>query len=332
MDRDKILQFIRMRGMVVPVQLASEIKQNTIITGAILAEMVKSRVIEISNTKVGGSPVYYVKESRHRLQELYKYLNEKDRRSYDLLKERKILRDNELTPLLRVSLRNIKDFAKALEVNTGSGREIFWKWYLLSNDEAEKTIRNMLSPRESSEQKEVQQAGEKPGEGADKEAHGTDPVQQPAPGAKAQANRGPGEPANEPEAAAKKPDAKAQTHLVPAEKRPPAKDLRLQDSLHDKTKKYFNSKGIAVISVEVVRKNAEMDYVVDVPSQVGNITYYCKAKAKKRCNDGDLAAAYVKGQLKKLPVLFITTGELTKKAKEMLDREFQNMKIHLIKG
>ena len=62
-----------------------------------------------------------------------------------------------------------------------------------------------------------------------------------------------------------------------------------------------------------------------MPSVVGEVDYYCKARKKKRINDGDLSSAYVQGHVKKLPVLFLTTGELTKKAKEMLGKEFQNM-------
>ena len=38
-----------------------------------------------------------------------------------------------------------------------------------------------------------------------------------------------------------------------------------------------------------------------------------------------MSSAYVQGHLKKLPVLFISYGEPTKRAKEMLAKEFQNI-------
>jgi len=60
-------------------------------------------------------------------------------------------------------------------------------------------------------------------------------------------------------------------------------------------------------------------------SSVGYLRYYCKAKAKKRVNDGDLSSAYVQGHLRKLPVLFLSYGEPTKRAKEMLGKEFRNI-------
>ena len=49
------------------------------------------------------------------------------------------------------------------------------------------------------------------------------------------------------------------------------------------------------------------------------MTYYCKAKKKARCDEKDLAAAYMEAQVKKMPLLFLYTNELNKKAQEMLE-------------
>ena len=43
-----------------------------------------------------------------------------------------------------VALRNIKDFAFKLEVSVDNKSEIFWKWYLIDNNEAEKIIKGIL--------------------------------------------------------------------------------------------------------------------------------------------------------------------------------------------
>jgi len=58
--------------------------------------------------------------------------------------------------------------------------------------------------------------------------------------------------------------------------------------------------------------------------------FYCKARNKKRCNEADLSTAFVQGELRKLPVIFLTTGDLTKKAKELLSKEFKNIIINKI--
>jgi len=39
---------------------------------------------------------------------------------------------------------------------------------------------------------------------------------------------------------------------------------------------------------------------------------------------------YIQAQSKKLPVLFLTTGNVTKKAEEMLNKEFKGMQVKKI--
>ena len=81
-------------------------------------------------------------------------------------------------------------------------------------------------------------------------------------------------------------------------------------------KNYFDKTNIKILNQEIIRKNSEFDFLIEIPSAVGNLTYFCKAKAKAKINDSDLAATFAKGQIKKLPILFLTPGDLTKKAKE----------------
>jgi len=102
------------------------------------------------------------------------------------------------------------------------------------------------------------------------------------------------------------------------------------DGFYKQIKNYFNEKKIIIRNYKITRKNSEIDLLVEVPSSVGNLNYYCKAKNKKKCNDGDLSTAFVQGQAKKLPILFVTTGDVTKKAESMLSTEFKNMTIKKI--
>ena len=76
---------------------------------------------------------------------------------------------------------------------------------------------------------------------------------------------------------------------------------------------------------EIIKKNSEMDFVLEIPSVVGSLQYYCKARNKKRIGDSDLSAAYVKGQFRKLPVLVLSPGELSTKAQEMLAKELNSV-------
>ncbi|MBW2983195.1 hypothetical protein KY327_02735, partial [Candidatus Woesearchaeota archaeon] len=260
---------------------------------------------------------------------------EKDRRTAELLKRKQILKDDEQEPLTRVSLRQIKDFAVPLEVKTKDGTVLFWKWYLLSTKEAEPLIKQALGitpkqtkpaeqPAPVQEEPQPKEAPQKPSEQTPQQP--VEPAQKPVPQARPEAVKhehtkaaapetqeegGPEEPSGTPEAV-------------------PAKTLlKQQDDTGDDFLKqvleYFAEKRIQVITKEVQRKNSDIEFEISVPTAVGRVTYFCKAKNKKKSNDGDLSNAYVQGQMKKLPVIYLTAGDVTKKAKEKLNHEFKGL-------
>jgi len=131
LNKEDVLKYVQFKGPLIPVHLVSLLKSNTIMIGAALSELASDGKVKISHMKVGGSPLYFVDSQRAKLQDFYKYLNEKDRRTFDELKRQKVLRDSVVTPLLRISLRNIKDFAVPIEIEHNSVKELFWRWYLL---------------------------------------------------------------------------------------------------------------------------------------------------------------------------------------------------------
>src|SRR3989338_2137955 len=141
---EQVIRIIATKGPILPAQLAKETGSNTMIAGAVLSKLVSDRKLFISHTKIGGSPVYYLREQAYKLQELYNYLNEKDKKTFEILKSRRIMRDAEQDALTRVSLRQIKDFAVPLEVTLGDKKEIFWKWYMTNDPEATELIRDFL--------------------------------------------------------------------------------------------------------------------------------------------------------------------------------------------
>lgn len=106
------------------------------------------------------------------------------------------------------------------------------------------------------------------------------------------------------------------------------KKLPVQDGFVQVLEKYFKDNEIGIEEKEIVRKSSEIDLLVKVSSVVGEITYFCKAKNKSRCDEKDLSSAYMEAQIKKLPLLFLYKKEMTKKAKEMLDSgAFRNVII-----
>lgn len=292
---EMVLRMIRMKGPVLPLQVAKEIGSNTFFAGAILSQLVDEKKIFLSHTKIGGSPVYYVKGQEWKLQELYRYLNEKDKRTFDLLKQRKLLRDNEQDPLTRVSLRNIRDFAIPLEVIIGDKKEIFWKWYLVPDSEVENLVGEYLKTEPKIEQSKTEAKNEEKKEVAEK--------------------------------IVEKKITEFEKKVVQKEtkKIEQKKEIKseIKDDFLEKIRKFFKDKNIEIIDLKIIKKNSEIDLVVRIPSSVGNLEYYCKAKNKKRVSDADLSAAYVKSQMKKMPVIFVSTGELTKNAKDIVGKDIK---------
>lgn len=282
--REKILQFIREKGPIIPVEITKHINSNILMASAHLSELSSNGKVKVSNVKVGGSPLYYLPGQEAQLQKFSNNLHEKEKKSYDLLFQKKVLRDNELEPVIRVALRAIKDYAVPLQVNFKDSSEIFWKWYLLTNKEAEELIKSVIKEKEEPIEKEIPKKIEE-----------------------------------------------TQKKIEPLiEKKKLIKKEKIDKNIFlDKTSNYFSRNKINILSKEILRKT-EVDFIIQVPSAVGNLEYYCKAKNKKTINDADLASAFAQGQLRKLPVLFITNGELTKRAKEMLQKDFKGMGVKQI--
>ncbi len=280
--RERIVEIVKAKGPVLPVQIAKEIGSNILMASAHLAELTASDRLKISTIKVGGSPLYYLLGQETMLQKFISNLNDKEKKAFDLLQQNKVLRDSEQEPVVRVALREIKDFAVPLNVTHNNNREVFWKWYLTPNDEAEKLIKEKLDILEKSiEKKPEEKIEQKP----------TEPIQK----------------------------------IKEKPKEPRKKPVEKEDNFIKDAMGFFEKNKITVVSTEIIKKNSEIDFIVGIPSVVGNLQYYCKAKNKKRISDTDLSNAYVKGQFKKLPVLVISTGDLSTKAQEILAKELNNI-------
>lgn len=338
-----------MRGPSLPVHITKEINQNILMSSAILSELVSKGDLKISNVKVGGSPLYYLSGQESKLLNFVDRLNPKDRKTLELLKDQKILRDSRLEPIQRVSLRQIKDFAIPLKVQISNNVELFWKWFLVSGQEAESIVKAMLG--NNVPKKEVT-----------KPAEARLTPQQRAEPRKLESQSSPDKPLRkiltrpkirrpEPKKnetpkpivkTSEKRSASDGTQKAKLSDKPELKELVNQEEISEpkqfidrtgvdefvkRIHRFFKKNRIDMLEQNIIRKGSEVDFIVTIPSTVGSLTYYCKAKSKKRNNDTDLASALIQGQMKKLPVLYLMAGELTKRAKEMVHKEFKGMTI-----
>jgi len=286
---ERILTIIKEKGPILPVQASKEINENILMASARLSELLTDKKIKISNLKVGGSPLYYLQGQENKLQNFTDNLNGMEKKAYDLLSQTKILKDSDQEPAIRVALRQIKDFAVPLQVIYDNRTEIFWKWYLIDNKGAELLIKEKLSIK-----KEII-----PGKTPEKP---TERVSQ--------------------EKLIKRPNDEIQKESTKKIKKTIDKNLFLKE-IHG----FFNRNEINIIETKEIKKNSELDFIIELQTQIGNTKYFCKTKNKKKINEADLSSALIYAQSKNLPLLFLTNGILTKKTKEMLKNEFKNIII-----
>ena len=280
--RNEILNYVSKHGPILPVQISKQINNNILFAGAILSELVANKKIMLSNAKIGGSPVYYISGQEYKLSMLYPYLKDVHKKVYDLLKEKKILQDISVEPWQRVALREIPDFANMLRTRDN---QIFWKWYLVSEDEAVLIIKEIL---------------------------GINEIKESAPEPKSEVKEEPmkeiiAEPEVKPEVKEEKPKQKK---LV----KPKRESVSLSD--------FFRFKSVEIIDEKIVKKGKELNYIGEISSDLGLMKVFIKYIDKKRISDADLISAHNEAQLKKLALYFISHGDLTKKARDYTRNNF----------
>jgi Mn-dependent DtxR family transcriptional regulator len=312
--RDKIKALIE-QGPVQPQAVAKELSTNSMLASAMLSEMSEKGLLKVSSLKVGSSPLYYSPEHPEHLIGFIPNLNEKDRRTAAQLQMQGVLRDNAQDPLTRVSLRNIKDFAKQLDVTIDGTKETFWKFYLLTDDQAAEAIKKLLQPAPAAMPAPAEAApAPKPRKPRAKKpkAEAAQAVLAPAAAAAAIAAQAP--------AVTPAPAALAETpaSIVTSAPAAPPTPVPMDDPFLDKLLSFFNGSNITVLEQVVLKKKTEYDFIIQLASPVGQLHYYCKAKNKAKIGEADISHAYVQGQVKKLPVLFLAPGALTKPAQDLL--------------
>lgn len=135
----KIIRILENKGPSLPIQLAKEIRIDSLFISAFLSELTDEKTIKVSHLKVGGSPLYLLPGQEPLLEKYKKYLHPREAEAFILLKEKKVLKDSEQTPTTRVALRSIRDFA----IGFKKGEEIFWRYTFASESE----IMQILKPK-----------------------------------------------------------------------------------------------------------------------------------------------------------------------------------------
>ncbi|MEM4230336.1 MAG: hypothetical protein QXF25_00455 [Candidatus Pacearchaeota archaeon] len=279
--KHKILTFLEKNGPSLPIPIAREVGINSLFSSAFLSELLDEGKIKISKLKVGGSPLYFLPNQEQMLENFIRYLQPKEREALAILKEKKVLKDLDLDPSIRVALRNIKDFAFSLIIEANNEKILFWRYLTVNESEAKKIIEQFF-PINIFEKLTPTKIQQNPQE-----------------------------------------ITQQILNIIPKEKKKTEKaefkekkEIK-QTDFSQKIEKNIIQSGLEILErIEAKKK----DYVAKVliNSQIGKIPYLCMAKDKKKITENDFAIAIQKAQNMKLPVLFISQGTLSEKAKSYL--------------
>ncbi|MGV8086531.1 MAG: hypothetical protein ACP5N1_02785 [Candidatus Woesearchaeota archaeon] len=306
--KEKILEIVKL-GPTFPSKIAKQLGNgaDSMLVGAILSTLISTGEVKVSSVKIGGTPLYYSPEQESKLEEFINYLNDKDKATFRLLKEKKVLQDSTQDPLIRFSLRTIKDFAKSFEIEHNNTKIVFWRFYNISYEDAKDLAKSIITAQirleeEIKQEKQAETIINRPQEIILE--HTTEHLK---------------EEIKNKEQATKEIEKE---HKIVKQK----KDKEEQD-FFEKIKTYITSKNLDIVSREKVKKT---EYNLILKNHDNNEYIYCKAKDKKTISEGDLAPALIFAQNKKMTCLFIATGDLSKKAETMIHKDFSAMKFEKI--
>lgn len=283
--KEKIISIIKSNGPSLPVHIANSMNITPLFMSAFLSEMNAEKSIKMSWMRVGNSPVYYLLEQEALLENFAGYLNSKEKEAFLLLKEKKVLSDEKQSPSIRVALKTIKDFAVPLNISVENEKNLFWKYFLVSDAD----VKNIIAS--ASEKKEAENLSGK----NEEENKNAPPVEK-----------------------VSEKTSSEQTNKIRT-----LPKSHLESEFSEKVKDCLSKMGIETLSV-ISERRKEFAAKVSIGGILGKQEFYLTAKDKKRVTEDDFTLAIQKAQLEKMPALFISSGEISKKGKARLE-EWKNL-------
>jgi len=312
---EQVLSFVGQNGPALPSEVAKFIGKDILIASAILSELVSRKVLKISKAKIGGSPVYYLPGQEEMLERLLPFMNEKDRQTCIMLKERGVIGEEEADPLTRVSLKSLPDFAIPFQLEG----KTYWRWHLLPEGEAAARAGQKIAGKEF-RRSENSAAAEKPkisiAQSIESAITSEAKIIEEHPAKKRTASK----------KTIVKEEGRAEGSKAETTPSVESYDKKTSDFL-EHTRRFFKEKGVEVLEEFPSLKKGQHDFRIRIEGTLGSFEYFCRARDKKTINEDDLSSAYLRAQMNGLPCILLTDGRLTKRASEMLRNEFKNMVV-----
>ncbi|MAG27167.1 hypothetical protein CMI47_16645 [Candidatus Pacearchaeota archaeon] len=267
--------------------------------------------------KVGSSPLYYIPGQEPLLENFSQHLNNREKEALILLREKKILEDTNITPINRVALRAIKDFAIPLNINLNGQTKLFWKHFQTNDEE----IKSLITSSSNALRQDDRASGGRVGSSstAEKKESALKPTPQPKKTITTQAQITSNN--------ASETNALGRAGGLPNK---PIKKPVPESEFSRVIKSYLQGKDLEILEI-ISEKKRELEAKVSTNTLFGKQSFYLSAKDKKSINDNDLSLAIQKAQTEKMPALLISPGKPNKKAQEYLEEWDNLVKFEQIK-
>ena len=295
-NKEGILSALRLRGPSLPVRIANTIGLSPLFTAAFLSELKAEQKLKVSNMKVGSSPLYYLEGQEEKLMNFIEHLNQREREAVELLKKEKVLLDSEQEPVVRVALRATKDFAVPVKVRVDGELKLFWKYFLLKDEQIGEFIKKWIGKEIAAPEKkeEIKEEIKKIGEVKEELK---EEIKEEKPTKKIKKER-----------------IEKQKSLI---KKEVAAKKKEEHEFGRNVRDYLTGRDIEVLEI-VADKPKEFIAKIRIDGMFGKQSYYLVSKNKKTVSDNDLTVVLQRAQAEKMAGLVMCGGELNKKAKEYL--------------
>lgn len=299
--KNMILTYLQQHGPSLPVEVSSDMEEDSLIVSAMLSELAHQKLLIHSRMRIGSVSLYALPSQADALRERLRreFMQEPAHGAIARLEREHLIMEDEARGPERKSFDTAPDFAEPLRIRV-EGREVLcWAWHGLTDEEVRTLVERKLMPVvEGSEAPGPQPTAPPP-----TPAQTTLPVQQPAP-------RPEPAPAPVPEPAPP-PQKKGDPGEVPLSAAPLLSQLK--------------GWGLDVLSLEEERKGSAYGGLVCAATPAGVQTYILRYRnLKKQVGPTDLMEAYVQGVESKTPVLFISASGFSDKARKYHQENFPN--------
>jgi hypothetical protein len=310
--KEVIMGAIAKIGPSQPIDVRKELKQgDSFLIGAMLSELVGDGALQISKVRRGGGPFYYDPQTPERLEEIAKYLNEKDRRTYAMLKEQKVMREDAQDPLVRVGLKNMPDFSKQLDVDGVT----YWRYFLITDEEATRIVKGTVKeePKPAEIKQELKEMTAEIKEMKKESEAQTDQLKPKRTRKKAASVVT--EPKSETAASEQKP--KKSKNKMPEPIMMPdgavvisPQEWLMHDTLYEQVRKY--AAGMALRDTRVHKPHSELTCIIAITTPLGTIDAFVHAFNRKFTVD-DLKGSMPRARELGLPIIILSVDAIPTK-------------------